>query len=85
VEELLAPWREKFPAVPVEVLVSHAGAASVLVEFSHRAQLVVVGSHGHGVVAGTLLGSTGQQLLHHANCPVLIVRPDRIDREKDQP
>ena len=70
----LAGWREKYPEVRVEALVSHAGAAAVLVGVSRTAQLVVVGSRGHGAVAGTLLGSTGLQLIHHADCPVLIAR-----------
>jgi nucleotide-binding universal stress UspA family protein len=70
----LAPWRAKFPGVPVETLLSHDSAAAVLVGVSHGTQLIVVGSHGHGVISGTVLGSTGLQLLHHADCPVLIVR-----------
>ncbi|BCY09991.1 universal stress protein [Actinoplanes sp. L3-i22] len=73
--EQVAPWRAKFPDVPVETLISHDGAAGVLVGVSHGAQLVIVGSRGHGVIAGTLLGSTGLQLLHHAECPVMIIRP----------
>jgi nucleotide-binding universal stress UspA family protein len=78
--EQLGPWRVKYPDVPVEALLSHDSAAAVLNGVSHAAQLVVVGSRGHGVIAGTLLGSTGLQLLHHADCPVLIVRPqDRRD------
>ncbi|MEU4564634.1 universal stress protein [Actinoplanes sp. NPDC023936] len=72
--ERLALWRAKYPDVPVETLMSHGTAASVLTGVSHTAQLVVVGSRGHGVIVGTLLGSTGLQLLHHAECPVLIVR-----------
>jgi nucleotide-binding universal stress UspA family protein len=74
VDELLAPWREKYPDVPVGVVVTHQGIAAVLVAASARAQLVIVGSRGRGVVSGTLLGSTGLQLLHHAECPVYIVR-----------
>ncbi|MCU7729418.1 universal stress protein [Actinoplanes sp. KI2] len=70
----LAPWQEKHPDVPLEVLLTHHGIAGELVAASHRAQLVVVGSRGHGVIAGTMLGSTGLQLLHHADCPVYIVR-----------
>jgi nucleotide-binding universal stress UspA family protein len=70
----LAPWREKYPDVPVEAVLTHHGIAGELVEASHRAQLVVVGSRGHGAVTGTMLGSTGLQLLHHADCPVYIVR-----------
>lgn len=78
----LAPWRSKYPELTVEALVSHDTAAAVLTGVSHHARLVVVGSRGHGVIAGTLLGSTGLQLLHHAECPVLIVRPhpERDDR-----
>ena len=74
VEELLAPWRHKFPEVKVDVMVSHDSPAAVLTGVSHGAQLVVVGSHGHGSIAAALLGSTGLQLLHHADCPVLIAR-----------
>ncbi|GIF16367.1 universal stress protein [Actinoplanes teichomyceticus] len=70
----LEPWQGKYPHVPVQTLVSHESAAAMLAEVSHGTQLIVVGSHGHGVLTGTLLGSTGTQLLHHADCPVLIVR-----------
>jgi nucleotide-binding universal stress UspA family protein len=73
-EEQLAPWRAKFPAVPVETVLTHQGAAAALVAASGRAQLVIAGSHGHGAIAGALLGSAGLQLLHHAECPVYICR-----------
>ncbi|GAA3342314.1 universal stress protein [Amorphoplanes nipponensis] len=71
---LVAPWQAKYPDVAVETMLSHDSAAAVLTGISQGAQLVVVGSHGHGVVAGTFLGSTTMQLLHHADCPVLIDR-----------
>jgi nucleotide-binding universal stress UspA family protein len=79
-DEQLAPWRAKYPDVPVSLLLTHDGAASALIGASHSAQLVVVGSHGHGAVRGALLGSAGLQLLHHAECPVLITRPHPVDR-----
>jgi nucleotide-binding universal stress UspA family protein len=71
---LLASLRDKFPQVPVEALVSRHNAAGVLVGVSHTAQLVVVGSRGFGSVSGTILGSVSLQLLHHADCPVMIAR-----------
>jgi nucleotide-binding universal stress UspA family protein len=70
----LARWREKYPDVAVEELVVRGSAARVLVGVSHTAQLVVVGSRGRGSLAGTLLGSVGLQLLHHADCPVVVGR-----------
>jgi len=69
------PWREKYPEVKVETLVALGSAGRVLVDVSSSAGLVVVGSHGHGAIAGTLLGSISLQVLHHADCPVLVARP----------
>jgi len=74
-EAALAPWREKYPRLPVKGLVGRGSAAKVLVDVSGSAALVVVGSRGHGGLVGTLLGSVGLQLLHHAECPVMIVHP----------
>jgi nucleotide-binding universal stress UspA family protein len=76
IEEQLRPWRDKYPDVHVESVLTHDTAASSLVRGSNRTRLVVVGSRGHGEIAGTLLGSVGLQLLHHAACPVLIVREE---------
>jgi hypothetical protein len=47
------PRREKYPDVEVETLVAQGGAGRVLVDVSSSAGLVVVGSHGHGAIAGT--------------------------------
>jgi nucleotide-binding universal stress UspA family protein len=73
--ERLAGWSAKYPDVAVRRLVVRDRAARALVEESGRAQLVVAGSRGGGGFRGLLLGSVSQALLHHAHCPVAVVRP----------
>ncbi len=61
--------------VAVESRALSGAPAAVLTEASREADLLVLGSRGHGGFAGLLLGSVGQQCVHHAVCPVVIVRP----------
>jgi nucleotide-binding universal stress UspA family protein len=70
----LSGWRDKYPEVRVDYAVVNGAAARVLIERSREAQLVVVGTRGRGNLDGMLLGSVGLQLIHHADCPVLIAR-----------
>ena len=74
VDEQVAPWREKYPKVAAETIAVLGQPAQVLAEASRTAQLVVVGTRGHGGVASLLIGSVGLSLLHHADAPVLIAR-----------
>jgi nucleotide-binding universal stress UspA family protein len=59
--------------VVVQRRVAEGGAATVLVDESRNADLLIVGSRGLGGFAGLLLGSVSQQCAHHAACPVVIV------------
>ncbi|MDT8913620.1 universal stress protein [Amycolatopsis sp. PS_44_ISF1] len=65
---------------------SHAGSrpAQVLLAESARAQLVVAGSRGRAGLTGLLLGSTGQALLHHAACPVMVARTTETQSGREQ-
>jgi nucleotide-binding universal stress UspA family protein len=58
----------------VEQRVVNDHAAPGLLEASEGADLLVVGARGLGRLQGVLLGSVSQQCLHHATCPVAIVR-----------
>lgn len=72
--ERLAGWQEKNPDVHVTREVVREGPTRALLKRAEHAQLVVVGTRGRGGFRGLLLGSTSQHLLHHAPCPVAVVR-----------
>lgn len=74
VREWIRPWRDKYPQVPVRVQLSGQPAAAALLDAAPHAELLVVGSRGHGGFAGLVLGSVSQQVIHHAGCPVVVVR-----------
>jgi nucleotide-binding universal stress UspA family protein len=50
--------------------------AQVLLDAAAGAQMLVVGSRGHGTLAGMLLGSVSQHCVQHAPCPVVVIPPD---------
>lgn len=64
------------PVPTVERVVRHGAAANELVSESKDADLVVVGSRGHGGFVGLLLGSVATQIVHHGHCPVVVVPHD---------
>lgn len=61
-------------AAAVTLRVVEGQPAKALIDASTDAELVVVGTRGHGGFVGLLLGSTSQQVVAHASCPVLVVR-----------
>jgi nucleotide-binding universal stress UspA family protein len=73
-DQLTSPLEAKTPAVDVRTVVEEGSPAKVLIERSKDADLLVVGSRGHGGFAGMLLGSVSHHLVAHAECPVVVVR-----------
>lgn len=73
--EVTAGLAERHPDLRVTRRLVPGQPRAVLLAQSRDAQLVVVGARGRGGFAGLLLGSVSQALLHHADCPLAIVRP----------
>lgn len=63
-------------SVPIHEMVRFGSPSIQVLEVAKEidADLIVMGSHGRGFVAGALIGSVSQRVLHQAKCPVLIVK-----------
>lgn len=74
-DELSTTWTPRLAEVtPFEVHAVHGEPVTALVEASRGAEMVVVGSRGHGPLFGMLLGSVAQGVARDARSPVVIVR-----------
>lgn len=62
--------------VDVRIVARSGSPARAMVEASLTAELVVVGSRGHGGLAGALLGSVAFSVTAHSHCPTVVVRGD---------
>jgi nucleotide-binding universal stress UspA family protein len=74
VARALTGFRSRYPDVPVATRVMQGPAASGIVEAGRDARMVVLATHGRSGVDGVLHGSVTRGVLHHATCPVLVVR-----------
>jgi nucleotide-binding universal stress UspA family protein len=72
-EKVITESLEADEAAAVQRSVVRGHPARALLDASAGAQLLVVGSRGHGGFAGLLLGSVSQYVIAHATCPVLVV------------
>ncbi len=74
VDEVMQTLKREFPTVAASSRIEEGHPAEVLVEASRHADLLVVGSRGHGGFSGLLIGSVSQHCAAHAASPVVIVR-----------
>ena len=73
----LAPWRSRWPDVPVEIKIVDGPAHAHLLPAAVAARLLVLGTRARrSATARVVLGSTSHTVLRHAPCPVMVVRRD---------
>lgn len=80
VAETITGRRERYPGVAVRTKTVRGATRETLIEESRTAQLLVVGARGRGGFSGLVLGSVSQAVLHHAHCPVAVVRGSATGR-----
>ena len=73
-ETAVAGVRAEHPDVSIDPRVVSGHPAPILVEASKGADLLVVGSRGHGEFVGMLIGSVSEYCATNAHCPVLVHR-----------
>jgi nucleotide-binding universal stress UspA family protein len=73
-EAIISQVRREFPSIEISSVVREEWAGRALLAAAEGADLLVVGSRGHGAVIGLLLGSVSEYCVTHATCPVVVVR-----------
>jgi nucleotide-binding universal stress UspA family protein len=74
IADALAAEGGKPEGIVIDPVVIAAEPARTLIERSEGADLLVLGSRGLGGFQGLLVGSVSQKCLHHAHCPVVVIR-----------
>lgn len=73
------------PEIEVRHAVVEGNPAQVLIEYSRKAKLIVLGSRGLGGIKGMVLGSVSAAVASHAFCPIVVTREDTAGLEKSGP
>lgn len=72
--QMVEPVSREYPDITVRPRAVEGHPAHVLIDASRGADLLVVGSRGHGAFSGMTLGSVSQHCVAQAHCPVLVLR-----------
>ncbi len=73
-DETITEVLKGFPSLDLTSQIIEGHPAPVLLHAADGAELLVVGSRGHGAFTGMLLGSVSEHCVSHAPCPVVVVR-----------
>jgi nucleotide-binding universal stress UspA family protein len=76
-DDSVSAVRHRHGAIEVSGLLIQGDPGPILVDASRGAELLIVGSRGHGEFAEVVLGSVGMHCVTHARCPVLVYRSVR--------
>lgn len=77
----VAPWRDRYPGVPVTVRAVHEWPSEVIVSAGETASLIVLLRQPAPRVLGAHLGSTARSIISAARCPVHVMPAPRADSE----
>jgi len=72
---------EEFDGVEIRRILFEGDPRTALVAASASAELLVVGNRGHGPITEAILGSVSSYCVHHAACPVVVIREARVEQE----
>ena len=73
-DRIISEARDAEPDVALEARIEPSAAGPCLTRASRGADLLVVGTHGHGQIPGMYIGSVATYCVHHAACPVVVYR-----------
>ncbi|GGU50474.1 universal stress protein [Lentzea flava] len=73
---------EGLEGVEIRRVLVEGDPRTILTDASKDAELLVVGSRGHGPLAEAILGSVSSYCVHHASCPVVVIREPKAEKER---
>lgn len=76
---------EEFDGVEIRRILFEGDPRTALAEASTSAELLVVGNRGHGPIIEAILGSVSSHCVHHASCPVVVIREAKAAHDDPLP